>query len=144
MSRVTGVNEIQLALNKFAFDLDKAVDQAVRATAFAVEKTAVKSINEESVGRTYRRGNITHVASKEGDAPNTDSGRLAGSISVKHIIGAKKAYVYTPLDYGEWLEFGTERIEPRPWLEPARDEEQKGYSKRLESAIDKQIEKAGA
>ena len=144
MSKVRGLEKLNRILNNLAFDMDKATDDAVRATAFAVQSNATKSLAKISIGKEYKRGeNNVHIASKPGDSPNTDSGELASNIYVSHRAGDKVAYVYTTKDYGEHLEFGTEKIEPRPWLEPARDEESEKYSKRLEAALDKQMAKAG-
>ena len=142
---ITGEAELMKALKGFAFDLDKAVDDAVRVTAIKVQQTAIKDIKDPSVGTyvtRYTEGGkgYSHVASKPGDAPNTDTGRLIGSISVDHHKGDKVAFVGTNLDYGFFLE----TVHNRPWLEPAKAS-QMGFMKvRIKSAINKQIKEAGS
>ena len=141
---IKGMAEVQAALNAFAFDLDKAVDDAVRVTAVKVQQSAIDAIREPSVGTYVTRSNgsgssYTHVSSKPGDAPNTDTGRLIGSISADHNKGDQVAFVGTNLEYGFFLE----TVHNRPWLEPAKEKEVKSFSDNITAAIDKQIKKAG-
>lgn len=138
---IKGQQEVQLALNKFVFDLDKAVDDAVRITAFKVQLTASKSIQKTSHGGVFvKRGKKgRHEISKEGEAPNTDKGRLVSSIDVSHQKGSQVAEVGTNLDYGLFLE----TTHNRPWLEPAKEQEVAGFSTNMAKALDMQIKKAG-
>ena len=141
---IKGMAELQQALNNFAFDMDKAVDDAVRITAIKVQQTAIKDIRDPSVGTyvtRYTEGSApySHVASKPGDAPNSDTGRLIGSISVDHHKGKKIAFVGTNVDYGFFLE----TVQNRPWLEPAKQKEITTFSDNVTRAIDIQIKKAG-
>ena len=138
--RVRGAEALKLAINKFSFDLDKAIDDAVLATAFNVQSIAAKSIAQKSAsGRFVERGNKRHEISEEGQAPNTDTGRLMGSVQVSHVVGDKVALVGTNLDYGAILETSMNR----PWLEPAKNEAVPHFSERMKEAINRQIVKAG-
>ncbi len=138
---VKGLKGLQFPFNKFAFDLDKAIDDAVRVTAFKVQITAMDNIRTPSrSGNFVSRGKTArHEISKEGDAPNTDSGRLIGSIAVEHERGSQIAFVGTNLDYGLFLETTLNR----PWLEPAKNKEIKFFSDNMSNALDFQIKKAG-
>ncbi len=138
---VKGEVDLQLALNKFVFDLDKAIDDAVRITAFKVQLTASKNIQKTSHGGVFvKRGKTgRHEISKEGEAPNTDKGRLISSIDVSHQKGSQVAEVGTNLDYGLFLE----TTHNRPWLEPAKEQEVAGFSTNMAKALDMQIKKAG-
>ena len=141
---INGMEEISTSLKTFLLDMNKAVDDAVRITALKVQKTAVKDIRDPSVGTyvtRYTEGGkaYSHVASKPGDAPNTDTGRLIGSVAVDHHKGQKVAYVGTNVDYGFFLE----TVMNRPWLEPAKQKEIKFFEKNMKMAVDKQIEAAG-
>ena len=120
---ITGQNEILAALNKFSVDAEGLINKSVKETTFSVRNIAVKSIQtEDSGGKSYKRGKDKyHKASPAGKPPNTDTGRLAGDISVKY-EGGSEGWVYTMLDYGMHLEFGTTKIDPRPWLQPAADQ----------------------
>lgn len=139
--RLRGRDQLLKAINKFAFNVDEAMDDAIKATAFKVQATATKDIAEQTPsGNKVRRGkNRYHEVSPEGVAPNTDTGRLMGSIQVSHEKGAQLALVGTNLDYGAILE--TEKN--RPWLEPAKEKESKFFGEEVKAAFANQIKKAG-
>jgi len=141
--KITGLAEIQKALGKAGVNMDEAIDDAVKATAVKVLGNATMAIKAPSMGTWVTRyttaGNpYDHIAAKEGESPNTDTGRLIGSIALDHQKGQGVAYVGTNLEYGFYLE----TVLNRPFLEPARREEMKGFDKRVKSAINKQIKKA--
>lgn len=138
---VKGESALKSAFKKFIFDMDKAIDDAVRVTAFKVMITATDDIRTPSnSGNFVSRGKTAvHEISEEGDAPNTDTGRLIGSISVEHQKGSQEAFVGTNLDYGLFLETTLNR----PWLEPAKEKEVKFFSDNMANAMDSQIKKAG-
>jgi hypothetical protein len=137
---IDGLAELDATIKALILDMDKAVDDAVRITAVKVQKNAIKSIREPSVGTHVTRYTASgkpyaHVASKPGDAPNNDTGRLMGSVDVDHKRGRQIAYVGTNVDYGFFLE----TVYNRPWLEPAKEEEVKGFKQNIIIAIDRQI-----
>ena len=132
---VDGLNDILKKLESFEVDTNKAVDETVRLTALRVQRDAVSAIRGPSSGRQY--GN--HVASKPGDAPNTDTGRLIGSIRMEHEKGSESARVGTDLDYGALLELEKDR----PWLNPALEKNIDKFDKTLSKVLDNQIKKAG-
>ena len=123
--------------------MDRAVDDAVRITAAKVQRTAIKTIRNPSMGTyvtRYTAGGkpYSHVAAKEGESPNTDTGRLIGSISMDHLTGKKVAYVGTNVDYGFFLE----TVQNRPWLQPSLNQEIAGFKINMTKAVQMQIKKA--
>jgi hypothetical protein len=126
-------------LNDFSVDTTKALDDAVRLTALKVQSDSVSAIRKPSKGKTYTRKTVKHTASKPGDAPNTDTGRLIGDIRVAHTKGSAEARVGTDLDYGAILELEKDR----PWLKPALDANIDNFAENLEKVLDAQIKKAG-
>ena len=143
--KVTGLNALTQKLNAVVVDMNLAIDEAVKTTAFAVRKTAIKDIRTQSIGDTVTRYTDSdsptpyqHIQSKSGDAPNNDTGALMRSIDVKHEAGRKEAFVFTNLKYGFFLE----TVHNRPFLEPAKDTQMPRMQKRLINAAKKQIEKA--
>lgn len=136
--KLTGVQSAVDALREYGRDGEKALDRGLRAAAQDARSTAVKSIQRgPKTGRTYppirgRRGS-PHTASAPGEAPATDTGRLANSIRTakdgrSHLVG-------TSLEYGLHLEFGTTRMEPRPWLVPAVSEATNRLAARIAEAL---------
>jgi phage gpG-like protein len=123
---VSGIKELNVALRSLGINADKAINMGVEATAQQVRNTAIKSIQSVSAGETVQRsrqggnGTYSHVASKAGEAPNTDTGRLVASVAIERPT-LSSALVGTGLDYGLFLELGTSKMQPRPWLQPALD-----------------------
>lgn len=131
-------SDLLRALKKFSVDTAQAVDDTVRITAHNVRVSAIKKIRKPSQGKSYKRGSVTHVASKEGSAPNTDTGRLIGSIRMEHDKGTQNAFVGTDLDYGAFLEL----LMDRPWLQPSLDRHIPDFEKNMYKVVEKQIKKA--
>ena len=132
---ITGVRELEISLGQLAGALPADIDKAARQTSLAVQRHAVKSIMRGNPrGRQYKRGTKIHTASAAGQAPASDTGRLAGSILPPRRI-ARGYEVGTNLDYGRYLEFGTTRILERPWLRPALDIERPKFIDRVRKLL---------
>jgi HK97 gp10 family phage protein len=98
----------------------------VLRSAAIVTETAQDSIRSGGkTGRAYSRGGKVHIASAEGEAPAKDSGNLATGITFKvveeknAIIGRVQSNSFGLSDYGIHLEFGTSKMRPRPFMQPA-------------------------
>jgi len=140
---ITGQADLDMALKMFLVNTEKAIDDAVRITAVKVQKSAIKSIREPSMGTYVTRYTASgrpydHVAAKEGETPNTDTGRLIGSIALDHHRGKQIAFVGTNVDYGFFLE----TVMNRPWLQPAKDREIVFFKDNVTKAVQMQIRKA--
>ena len=61
----------------------------------------------------------THSASAEGQPPNTDTGFLVSNIFLQIDPDGLGADVESRADYSGYLEFGTSKMEARPYLQPA-------------------------
>ena len=122
--KFVGLDDLLDNLNKFEIDLDDVIDDAVRTVAIKVQQGAIKAIRTPSIGThvtRYTEGGKPkpHVASKPGDAPNSDTGVLMGSVSLDHVKGKQIAFVSTPFEYGFFLE----TVMNRPWLLPSLNEQ---------------------
>ena len=126
-SGVQGLAEIKANIAKIDNAMDAAVFNALLGGGKLIESTAKKLIAEVSQGKTVmrHRGKGTkpkrHVASKPGDAPNTDTGKLIRSIHTEPVPEQLAVYVGTAVNYAPHLEFGTKdgTLQPRPFLGPA-------------------------
>ena len=107
---MTFPNARQAALDLLAQQIAR---QAVTATGY-VQQT----LQRPGSGRSYRKGSVIHRASKPGDAPAVDTGRLVQSISAQQVTPFHWR-VGTNLEYALLLEFGTAKIAPRPFMRPA-------------------------
>jgi hypothetical protein len=136
MTNTIGEDAVLAALKIAGIEIDVAIDNAVRTTTFAVLRTAVKSIQAESMGHTIDIGKgKVHTVSKPGDAPNTDTGRLVSSIQALHERGEQVGFVGTNVEYGRTLEEDMNR----PWLKPALDSEEPNMTPRITEEITKKL-----
>jgi len=114
------------------------VGLAVDRTCKAIEASAkAKVMDPPKTGRIYRRGNVEHQASAPGEAPATDTGDLAGSITSR-MRGPLSGEVNVGAEDGPYLEYGTvktDRLAPRPFLGPSVEEEKPNFEREMAAAI---------
>jgi phage gpG-like protein len=141
MSRVTldlqGGEQLAAALRAYGAKAEKHVGDAVNATGLELRGDIVKKYQRgPASGRTYEKYNPrrTHTASAPGQAPATDTGRLASSVNFKR-EGPMSATVGSDVVYAAMLEFGTSRIDPRPAWVPATEAMRPKFRQRLETAL---------
>ena len=129
MSDIEGLKVLNDTLKKLEKDAGRFSMSAYIAGGKLVESDAKRSIQDKSPGNIvvrYREGGASynHLAASEGNAPNTDTGRLVSSINVEPTKDA--VYVGSSLDYAKHLEFSHQ------WLMPALD-------KNAQNIIDLQV-----
>ncbi len=142
---VTGTDELKRKMLMLGSQMQEAATEGVFVTAHEVRASAIMSIQEQSPGQVVTRsrqggGTYPHVAASEGQAPNTDTGALVASIAVEK-SGDTEYEIGTNLDYGEFLEMGTVKMRPRPWLIPALDANRGNLLKNIEKTVDIRIKK---
>lgn len=119
MAKTLHVEILKNDFLKLARLAPQKADQALRALANE-GVTDVKLIitNSPPTGREYARAKgRKHVASAPGEAPRVDTGTLRASIRFRAV--ARLTYeIVDGVEYGAWLEFGTSKIEPRPFMTP--------------------------
>lgn len=95
-----------------------AVMRGVTAWIGAVEQKAVDLITSPpKTGRIYKRRGVEHQASAPGEAPASDTGRLVNSRTIDLFPEDLRARLTFRTDYAAALEFGTEKMAPRPFAE---------------------------
>ena len=135
---IVGLKALTDQLIALGADADDVIEGAIFDLANETRNLAVAGISGGSkTGRTYRRGNVTHIASAPGQYPASDTGRLVNSI--KAIIIGTTAIVGTNVAYGPMLEFGTSRMAARPWLLPSFKAASVGLEKGLKAAIEARV-----
>ena len=136
---VTGTKELQMALDALGDDINDAVADVLNATGLELRGDIIKRIQHgPKTGRIYKRRSVTHQASAPGQAPATDTGRLANSVVFnKRVSGPNKGTVVVEsfASYAKYLEFGTRKIAPRPAWAPAALAAEPKFRKRLEAVI---------
>ncbi len=92
--------------------------QLIRVLANEGRNKAIMLIHESpATGRTYTRGTIQHTASSPGNPPRSDTASLVNSINVEN-AGPFSQSINVGVAHGELMEFGTDTIEPRPFMGP--------------------------
>lgn len=105
---------------RFADKVRKAAMRGVIKATHRVEGEILRLILETpKTGRTYSRRGVVHQASAPGEPPASDTGRLAGMIQTVFDGEEISGQVRVGAKYASALEFGTERMEPRPFARPA-------------------------
>lgn len=79
-----------------------------------------------------------HVPSAPGQPPNNDTGTLAGAIETNQ-TAPLVVEVSSNAPYAGDLEFGTSKMEARPYMAPARDAKRKDVEQLVRRAVDKVV-----
>jgi len=126
-------------MESFQKKLDKYLNQnpsknakkAVGRGVMLVKGTAQESITAGGKsGIEYQKYNPRriHRASKEGEAPASDTGFLVANISMNvktETDGSVVGQIISSAPYSKFLEFGTVEIQPRPFMQPALEKNKK-------------------
>lgn len=107
--------KIQIKLNKA--ELTKIINQAENlvydGSVYMAEEMKKSISSGAKSGRRYG----SHTSSAPGQSPANWTGKLLKSIKVQKSKGI--AFVYITAKYAEFLEFGTSKMRPRPFIIPA-------------------------
>jgi HK97 gp10 family phage protein len=141
--KIKGTKDIKAVMGALESQLISGQSQAVQQSAILIHATAVKLIQKPSNGEAqirYRpKRNV--VASKPGDAPNTDKGALIQSMKFEFNADKTKGYVGSNLKYSSHLEFGTKTMAPRPFLSVATRQSKPEISKIFNRLTNQAIKK---
>ncbi len=109
-----GVGKLATKLSKYTAEKEKALQAALVRGGNMIAAHAKKEIlRGVHSGKKYG----SHQASAPGESPASDLGNLARNIRVIKDNGV--VWVMSGAKYSAALEFGTERIKPRPFMGPA-------------------------
>lgn len=140
---VDGLADIKTASENVKRAVNAELESGLFFVGQRVRTSAIESLNSgNKTGKIYKRGNKTHTASAAGEAPATDTGRLAGSIisrvdGMTAIIIAGRGLV----KYARMLEFGTRFIAERPFMMPAYEKNKKWIKDRMRAALIKGLQR---
>ena len=122
------VDKFKAAMKSRAELVKSNEGQAIANVCMLIENTAKKGMRDTEIDpdKMYKSGknrDIIHYASREGAYPAVDTGTLRQSIthdiSKNEASGGVVGRIGTKLIYGAYLEHGTSRMAPRPWLGPS-------------------------
>jgi HK97 gp10 family phage protein len=122
---------VSLKINKDQFM--KLLDDANAITEKAADKMATEMKNSilsgAKSGKQYFKNGARHTASAPGQSPANQSGALVKSIKVGK--ERNKSTISISKNYAVFLEFGTSKMRPRPFILPAFQKTKKWFSDKL-------------
>jgi HK97 gp10 family phage protein len=123
-------------LNPDSFKFANELDKAIKKYALEIRNTAVQTISRGArTGKFYKRRSIIHQASSPGEFPKTDTGRLVSSIRTDFRF--LEADIGSDVNYSQYLEKGTTKMKPRPWLEPSLETQREWMIEEINTVIKK-------
>lgn len=138
---VLGIPGVTAALDQKSKQIMAAVAIGVNRGAEIARTDIIAKLQKGGrSGREYKRGGVTHIASKPGEPPATDLGQLVKSIRVvsgkpSTLVTAK---VVARAPYAMALEYGTKNLEPRPFMQP-NDKVVQLIARALYDAVEKAV-----
>lgn len=134
---VIGIDATLRSLDRLGVSMDAEIAAAVSKTADGVLETAEKSIRKKKRGKKE----AGRWVSPPGKPPNTDSGKLLRSLGIQK--RGTEADVYSDDFKAPLLEFGTQSMPARPFLQPALQKNRFVFYKRLREVVKLARIKAG-
>lgn len=97
------------------------LNAVIKREAFTIERDMKQSMQGGGNGRIYYRRGKAHQASSPGDPPAVDTGHLRRSIHTEasDTVLTGIARVHIDAEYAAYLEYGTRKMQPRPYVKPA-------------------------
>jgi hypothetical protein len=104
-------------------DFTKMEEFKARATAATAKGLTAVAIRAQGSMRGKMTLNAGGLPSKPGQPPNVQSATLWNAVVHQKATAANLlARAGTSKEYGKYLEFGTSKMEPRPWVRPVLSE----------------------
>ena len=139
---VKNLQKVMGQLNKLNKQLEPDFQEIVKGGAQLIRGEAIKSIQQGAKsGIVYEKYNPrrTHRASAPGEAPASDTGNLVSKITVKQ-KSKNITNVESNANYSAFLEYGTSKMQPRPFMLPAFEKSKKPITEATFKRVVKKIE----
>lgn len=115
------IKTLSMYLEKTEKEVESKEKQFVTVACAEVERQAKTAMRDTTVDMSKTYGKRGHHPSFPGNAPAPDSGELMRSITHEvtvengEVVGKVGSILRNP-DYPKFLEYGTSKMKPRPWL----------------------------
>ena len=139
---VKNIKKVLSQLNKLEKDMEIPFQEIVKGGGQFIRGEAIKSIQAGAKsGIVYEKYNPrrSHRASAPGQAPASDTGNLVSKIMVQQ-KDKNHVEVQSNADYSAFLEYGTSKMEPRPFMLPAFEKSKKPIINAVFNRVKKKIE----
>ena len=140
--KVTNLKKVLSQLDKLQNDMEIPFQEIVKGGGQLIRAEAIRSIQTGAKsGVMYQMYNPRreHRASAPGQAPASDTGNLVSKITVKQ-KSLNVVHVESNADYSAFLEYGTSKMEARPFMFPAFEKSKKPILNAVFNRVIKKIE----
>ena len=140
--KVTNLKKVLSQLNRLGKDMEVPFQEIVKGGGQLIRGEAIKSIQTGAKsGVMYQMYNPRreHRASAPGQAPASDTGNLVSKIIVKQ-KSKNITNVESNADYSAYLEYGTSKMQPRPFMLPAFEKSKKPILNAVFNRVKRKIE----
>lgn len=140
---MTTQEQIKKAIDKLA-ETQKALNtemgKAMADVCLKVQKECQEGMTNTKVNNKISYGKRKHHPSLPNEYPAVDNGDLRRSITFEveersDSVKGKVGSVINNPPYPVYLEYGTSRMQPRPWLRPSIEKSEDYIRKRYEQAL---------
>ena len=125
--KTTNLKKVLSQLNRLGKDMEQPFQEIVKGGGQLIRTEAIKSIQTGSKsGVLYQMYNPRreHRASAPGQAPASDTGNLVSKIIVRQ-KSRDVTSVQSNANYSAFIEYGTSKMQPRPFMLPAFEKSKK-------------------
>ena len=139
---VKNLKKVLSQLDKLAKNMELPFQEVVKGGGQLIRTEAIKSIQTGAKsGVMYQKYNPRreHRSSAPGQSPASDTGNLVSKIIVKQ-KSLNVVHVESNADYSAFLEFGTSKMQPRPFMFPAFEKSTKPILNAVFRRVVKKIE----
>lgn len=124
---VKNLKKVLSQLDRLGKDMEQPFQEIVKGGGQLIRTEAIKSIQTGAKsGVMYQKYNPRreHRASAPGQSPASDTGNLVNKIIVKQ-KSSDVVHVESNANYSAFLEYGTSKMQPRPFMLPAFEKSKK-------------------
>lgn len=110
-----------MASGKAIAEVEEVMLQRLETSIRIWQAELLRTLSGQRTGAEYLvpGTKVMYQASAPGEAPAVRTGRLRASYRTEVSRAALTAFIGSDEDYSIWLERGTQKMEPRPAIEPA-------------------------
>lgn len=158
--KIEGQERLRRKLRSLPNDLAEPIKIVITKSAIDIENEMKALVNTPGTGRLYTTRFRTigtgatrkvipygtrppHRASAPDKPPAPDTKALGASIDTTHLDQGFAAEIGTGIEYARYLEFGTDRNAPRPFLRPAYAKHEKRIVNNITNVVRQALKKSG-
>lgn len=120
--RIEGMPRLHAKLTKLTGEAERTTQREVKRAALNVQRGAKRHLSEKVYAQSETPGYVR-------------TGRLMNSIAHEIDDGGMNATIGTNVEYAPYVELGTRRTRPKPYLFPALEEERGPFLRRLKREL---------